>query len=193
MQKHRKMGLFRGGLAVLLAAQIGFSVSCADGGSNACGSDKDCNLGEVCSRDQCVPYNPPTKAPQQVFDGWASALANNDLEGSLSYWTPGLREKVKGWITNPELLYSRNILPVEVPLEQALPYIARQLQGAKLIPVVEKGDYLEYLLEKNCTSSSECPRQAACGNGRCATDQKIIFDKLYDTVNQKDVLKIRSF
>ena len=169
-----------------------FYFSCASN-DNSCGSDKDCNLGEVCVQHQCVPYNPPAEAPQQVFDEWVSALAKNDLNGSLNYWTPGLREKYKAWLTNSDLLYSRNILPANVPLEQALPYIAQQIGGATLVPVVERGGYFEYRLEKTCSSSSECPRQAQCMGSQCAIDQLIIFDKLYDTVNKRDVFKIRSF
>jgi len=181
-------------LGLLFAGMATYSLAC--GGSRSCGSDRDCNQekGEICESHVCVSYQPKTATPQQVFDGWADAFARGDLEGSLNYWSPGLREICRGWFTNQERLIQRGILP-EAGLNEAevLPYLARQFQGATLVPREVKGDYLEYSLDKECTVKEECPKRRECLEGKCSGEQLIIFDKLYDIEGKQDVFKIRSF
>ncbi|MEK6937509.1 MAG: hypothetical protein AABX04_00550 [Nanoarchaeota archaeon] len=187
----------RGLIALLTAGTLAVSYfGCSSSGSSSCGSDKDCNRqnNEVCIEHQCVPYQSPTETPQQVFDLWAEAFINNDLEGSLQYFDPGKSEIYRNWLTNQEFLIKRGIIPPEGLLDsEVLPYIARQIQGAALVPIAVKGNYFEYRLDKSCTSKLDCPKQAACIDSKCNIDQRIILVPMYDKSTQKVVYKIGSF
>lgn len=188
------MKIAQSGLLTILA--VGLSVSCAGSAPAGCGSDRNCNqsLGEICVQHQCVSQEEPKEAtPQKIFDAWGSVLAKNDLQASKEYWSPGFRDKYQRWVTDPDRLALRGVIPSGLNTSEVLPYIARQIQGATLIPVAVKGDYQEYRLEKSCADDDDCPRQSPCVNSHCQIEQKILFDRLYNMVNNTYVLRIRSF
>ncbi|MFH0701286.1 MAG: hypothetical protein V2A62_02525 [Candidatus Woesearchaeota archaeon] len=187
----------RGLIALLTAGTLAASYfGCSSSNSNSCGSDKDCNQqkGEICVERQCVPYQLPTETPQQVFDNWTATFARNDLEGSLQYWDPGKEDLCRKWFTDQDFLIQRGIIPSEgLPQEEVLPYLARQIQGATLVPTAVKGNYQEFKLEKACNVEQDCPKQVPCIANKCSGDQKIVFTSMYDKINQKGVYKIGSF
>lgn len=191
------MKTISGGLIALLAAgTVAASYfGCSSSENGSCGSDKGCKeKGDICVEHRCVPYISPAETPLQVFNLWAEAFSRNDLEGSLQYWNPGKSELCRNWLTNQEFLIKRGIIPPEgLPQSDVLPYIARQIQGATLVPTAVKGNYQEFKLEKACSSELDCPRHAPCIEQKCSGDQKIIFIPMWDDTNKKVVYKIEAF
>ena len=94
-----------------------------------CSKDNDCSGELVCVNKKCVNYQKASYngMPEGVFKGFTDALSSGDLEKSLEYFDPMIRNKYSG------LLKSKG-----------LENIAGKLDGKSLISSYEGENFREY-------------------------------------------------